>query len=61
MITLEIRSIYGDRTDRFLECKMNMSMDAYEYSYHPHFIIVAGTRYHRTGWNSDRKIIYYKA
>ena len=47
-------------TAECLTCDMLYTKDVEEYEKAVQQIIFLGIRYYKTGWNSDRDIIYYK-
>lgn len=44
-----------------LECKMPLTQSITDFRNHPKQIEVLGVRYFKTGWNSDRGVVYYKS
>jgi len=48
------------KSDACIVCDLHVTYDFLEYMAHPDFIIFLGQRYSRSGWDSDKKIVYYR-
>lgn len=59
MLVISAITTLGDTS--CLECKMVYTKDVNDFENHPQQIILLGVRYIRSGWNSDRNVVYYKS
>lgn len=51
----------GHPVNTYLECQMEKTLNPFKiFLNHPERIFLNGSWYQKTGWNSDKEIVYYK-